>query len=70
MPSATFATCISITYFTNQGNSHILHNQNQAHVTIMQKETSLTNYLEFVLKELHNMTINIKNRTFDWHVLM
>ena len=42
MPSATFATCISITYFTNQGNSHILHNQNQANVTIMQRETSLT----------------------------
>ena len=41
-PSATFATCISITYFTNQGNSHVLHNQNQANVIIMQRETSLT----------------------------
>ena len=42
MPSATFATCISITYFTNQGNSHVLHNQNQTNVTIMRRETSLT----------------------------
>ena len=41
-PGATFATCISITYFTNQGNSHVLHNQNQANVTIMRRETSLT----------------------------
>ena len=63
MPSATFPTCISITYFTNRGNSHVLHNQNQANVTIMRKKTSLTNYLEFELKELHNMTINIKNQT-------
>ena len=57
-PSATFATCISIMYFTNQGNSHILHNQNQANVTIIWKETSLTKLSWVIeLKELHNMTI-------------
>ena len=31
----------------NRGNSHLLHNQHKAKV----------NYLEFELKELHNMTI-------------
>ena len=42
MPTATFATCSLITYFTNRGNSTVLHNQNQAEVTIMWKKTSLT----------------------------
>ena len=42
MPTATFATCSLITYFTNRGNSTVLHNQNQADVTIMWKKTSLT----------------------------
>ena len=31
-----------ITYFTNQGNSHISQNWNQANATIMRKKTSLT----------------------------
>ena len=63
-PSATFATCISITYFTNQGNSHILHNQNQANVTIIWKETSLTK-LSWVWVQ---GTSQHDNRTSDWHV--
>ena len=60
MPTATFATRNSITYFTNRGDSHVLHNQNQAEVTIMWKKHHSQNYLEFELKELHNMTINVK----------
>lgn len=28
------STCISITYFKNQGNSHVSQNQNQTNVTI------------------------------------
>ena len=64
-PSATFATCISIMHFTNQGNSHILHNQNQANVTITWKGTSLTK-LSWVWVE---GTSQHDNRTSDWHVL-
>ena len=33
--------CISITYFTNRANSHVLHDHNQANVTIMRKKISL-----------------------------
>ena len=64
-PSATFATCILIMHFTNQGNSHILHNQNQANVTITWKGTSLIK-LSWVWVE---GTSQHDNRTSDWHVL-
>ena len=33
------STCISMTYFKNQGNSHVSHNRNQTNITIMRKKT-------------------------------
>ena len=64
-PSATFATCISITYFTNQGNSHILHNQNQRNNNM---EGNITHKIILSLSS-RNFTTCHDNRTSDWHVL-
>ena len=55
------STCISMTYFMDWGNSHVSHNQNQANVTIKQKNTSFTKlFWVHANEELHNMPIDIR----------
>lgn len=55
-------TCISMTYFVDWGNSHFSHNQNQANVTIKQKNASL--FYKIILSVCYWGTLQHDNRHY------